>query len=73
MAGADIQGVLGYPLEITNPETGKTFLIERKGFRRGRWEDWRNLWEKWNRWNRGNSENHNHRDNGNRNDQNHGN
>jgi hypothetical protein len=48
VAGADIQGVLGYPLEVTNPETGKTFLIERRGFRRGRWKDWRELWEKWN-------------------------
>ncbi|RKX77434.1 MAG: hypothetical protein DRP60_06455, partial [Spirochaetes bacterium] len=51
MAGVDIQGLLGYPLEVTNPETGETYLIERRGFRRGRWEDWRNLWEKWDRWN----------------------
>ena len=36
---------------IKNPETGETYLIERRGFRRGRWEDWRNLWEKWDRWN----------------------
>jgi len=67
MAGADIQGVLGYPLEITNPETGETFLIERKGFRRGRWEDWQKLWDKWNRWDRGNLDNHNRRDIRNRN------
>ena len=51
MAGVDVQGLLGYPLEVTNPETGETYLIERRGFRRGRWEDWRNLWEKWDRWN----------------------
>jgi len=53
MKGADIQGVLGYPLEITNPETGEVFLIERKGFRRGRWKDWQDLWDKWDRWGRG--------------------
>jgi hypothetical protein len=39
MAGTDIQSVLGYPLEVTNPETGLTFLVERRGFRRGRWQD----------------------------------
>ena len=54
MADTDIQGVLGYPLEITNPETGETYLIERRGYRRGRWRDWRDRWDEWNQWDRGN-------------------
>lgn len=49
MMGTDIQEVLGYPLEITNPDTGETYLIERRGYRRGRWQDWRNRWDEWNR------------------------
>lgn len=57
MAGTEIQGVLGYPLEITNPETGETYLIERKGYRRGRWQDWWDRWNQWDRFNSGKSEN----------------
>jgi hypothetical protein len=56
MAGTDIQGVLGYPLEITNPETGETYLIERKGYRRGRWQDWWERWSQWDRFERGRSD-----------------
>lgn len=52
MSGTEIQGVLGYPLEITNPETGETYLIERKGYRRGRWQDWWDRWSQWDRFNR---------------------
>ena len=52
MTGTDIQGVLGYPLEITNPETGETYLIERRGYRRGRWQDWWNRWDEWKQWDR---------------------
>ena len=52
MSGTDIQGVLGYPVEITNPETGETYLIERKGYRRGRWKDWQDLWKDWDLWDR---------------------
>ncbi|MCK5735516.1 MAG: fibronectin type III domain-containing protein, partial [Spirochaetaceae bacterium] len=39
MSGVDIQGVIGYPVEITNPETGLTYLIEHRGYRRGRWKE----------------------------------
>jgi hypothetical protein len=50
MAGTDIQSVLGYPLEVTNPETGLTFLVERRGFSRGRWQDWLDRWKGWEKW-----------------------
>ena len=49
MSGTDIQGVVGYPLELTNPETGETYLIERRGYRRGRWQD---RWDRWSQWDR---------------------
>lgn len=51
--GATIQDVLGYPLEISNPETGDTWLVERKGFRHGGWLEWWNRWRSWSRWDRG--------------------
>lgn len=62
MAGVDIQGMLGYPLELTNPETGETYLVERKGYRRGRWQDWWERWNLWDRFNQGRPEGGNRRD-----------
>jgi hypothetical protein len=52
MSGTDIQGVIGYPLELTNPETGETYLIERRGYHRGRWQDRWNRWSQWDRFDR---------------------
>ena len=53
MTGTDLQSVLGYPVEITNPETGEIYLIERSGFSRGNWSEWRMRWNRWKLWNRG--------------------
>ena len=47
VAGATIQDTLGYPVEVTNPDTGETYLVERKRFRRG---SWRELWRRWSSW-----------------------
>jgi hypothetical protein len=46
MSGATIQSVVGYPRELTNPDTGQVFLIARNSYHPGRWEDW---WDIWNR------------------------
>jgi hypothetical protein len=54
MSGTVIQGVIAYPLEITNPETGETYLIERRGYHRGRWQD---RWNRWSQWDQSNSDN----------------
>jgi len=35
MSGTGIQDVLGYPLEITNPDTGETYLLGRHQYRKG--------------------------------------
>ena len=50
VGGATIQDTLGYPVEITNPDTGDTYLVERKRVRRGSWRELWNRWSSWNRW-----------------------